>query len=241
MRGDNPFTHRIPVKDRDGRVIGEKEVVAYRGLLDMVHRDGLKEIRTRLVQVPTKENGQTAIVHATIFTQKGRFTGIGDANPGNVNARIAPHVIRMAETRAEARAMRKAVNIGVVALEELGEDLDSDQTYDGAMVAPTNVHSRTEPTPPPPSPAPQPPPPPEPPPAAQPAARINATEEQRRYLYRLLSERGIHGDQAREYLQKELGVASVKDASRTAVSALIDRIKNGSGNGKNATNGGAGP
>ena len=39
MRGENPFIHRIQVKDRDGRVIGEKEVVSHRGLLDLVHKD----------------------------------------------------------------------------------------------------------------------------------------------------------------------------------------------------------
>ena len=109
-KGENPLTRRIPVKDRDGKVIGTKEVVGYRGLLDMVHKERLQVIRTKLLQAPSKENGETAIVHATVVTSRGTFTGIGDANPKNVNPKVAPHAIRMAETRAEARAMRKAVN-----------------------------------------------------------------------------------------------------------------------------------
>lgn len=49
------------------------------------------------------------------------FEGIGDATRKNVAKNIAGHLIRMAETRAKARALRDAVNIGATALEELGE------------------------------------------------------------------------------------------------------------------------
>lgn len=49
-----------------------------------------------------------------VVTQRGAFTGLGDANPRNVNARIAPHFVRMAETRALARALRAALDIGVL-------------------------------------------------------------------------------------------------------------------------------
>lgn len=44
-------------------------------------------------------------------TERGRFTGIGDASPQNVSRGILPHAIRMAETRAKARAMRDATNV----------------------------------------------------------------------------------------------------------------------------------
>src|SRR6185503_15971700 len=78
-----------------------------------------------LVQVPTKGNGMVAIATAEVTTSKGVFTAIGDADPENVGRKIAPHIIRMAETRAKGRALRDAVNIGVVCLDELG-DLDGE-------------------------------------------------------------------------------------------------------------------
>jgi hypothetical protein len=100
------------------------DFVRYEGLLDEAHQQGLCRISTTLIQVPNDDNGNVAIVAAEVETSKGTFSGIGDASPANVNRMIAPHIIRQAETRAKARALRDAVNIGVTAIEELG-DLDA--------------------------------------------------------------------------------------------------------------------
>jgi hypothetical protein len=100
-----------------------KSFVLYAGLLDLAHERGLKAVTTTLVQIPSDLNGHMAIVHATVETSQGTFTGLGDAAPDNVARMMVPHLIRMAETRAKARALRDAVNVGVTALEELG-DLD---------------------------------------------------------------------------------------------------------------------
>ncbi len=97
-----------------------KRFVLYAGLLEEAHSRGLRSIETELLQVPADENGEVAIVRAVVRTEDGKFTGIGDASPENVNRTIAPHVIRMAETRAKARALRDAINVGVTAFEELG-------------------------------------------------------------------------------------------------------------------------
>ena len=127
-----PLTTRIPIKNQSGEFIGEKEVATYAGLLARAHDEGLSVIRTEMVQIPTDGNGGMAIVTAQVTTHKGTFTGIGDACAGNVNRRIAPHLVRMAETRAKARALRDAVNIGIVALDELGDE--SDEPFDGRPV-----------------------------------------------------------------------------------------------------------
>lgn len=99
-----------------------KSFVLYAGLLDAAHERGLKEIVTTLVQIPSTLNDEVAIVHASVTTEQGTFTGLGDASPANVSRMMTPHTIRMAETRAKARALRDAVNVGVTALEELGDD-----------------------------------------------------------------------------------------------------------------------
>jgi|DewCreStandDraft_1066081.scaffolds.fasta_scaffold01472_19 hypothetical protein len=100
---------------------GDSQFVLYAGLLDEAHRQGLKSITTYLLQIPNESNGMVAICRAVVETEKGTFSGIGDASPQNVNRQMVHHIIRMAETRAKARALRDAVNVGVAALEELGD------------------------------------------------------------------------------------------------------------------------
>ncbi len=75
-----------------------------------------------------------AVVSAEVTTSKGTFHGLGDASPDNVNEWIAPHLIRMAETRAVARAFRFATNVSMTAYEELGRDSTSNGSV-GASTA----------------------------------------------------------------------------------------------------------
>lgn len=123
-----------------------KDFVSYVGLVDVAHRAGLLGIATELVQRPTPENDMTAICYATVTLEGDpprTFTGIGDANPRNVGGGIVPHIIRMAETRAKARALRDAVNVGMTAVEELGGDDRDDEPP-----APRRIPARKQPPPP---------------------------------------------------------------------------------------------
>jgi hypothetical protein len=94
-----------------------KSYALYAGLLDLAPERGLLSIETVIVQLPTEANGNIAVVQATVRLSDAQgvlrsFQGIGDAAPGNVNRMMTPHLLRMAETRAKARALRDAVNVG---------------------------------------------------------------------------------------------------------------------------------
>ncbi len=103
-----------------------KQFVLYSGLLAMSHEQGLKSIVTGLVQIPNETNKNVAICTATVTLEKDgvlrEFHGIGDAAPNNVAPAMQTCLIRLAETRAKARALRDAVNVGMAALEELSDD-----------------------------------------------------------------------------------------------------------------------
>lgn len=120
---------------REGR-----DYVQYAGLVDLLHQEteGAFEILTRLEQAPTEGNGQTAIVSATVTMAGRTASGLGDANPGNVSRAMAPHTIRMAETRAKGRALRDLLNVGLVTAEELGPGgaEESPRTHQDARPAP---------------------------------------------------------------------------------------------------------
>ena len=120
-----------------------KQYVLFAGLLDEAHSRGLRSIDTELVQVPDDSNGNVAIVKATAeMDDERRFSGIGDASPENVGRNIVPHLIRMAETRAKARALRDAVNVGATALEELSDgDAPPAEDFEAPRSRPTPIRN----------------------------------------------------------------------------------------------------
>jgi hypothetical protein len=102
--------------------LGDKEFVMYAGLLNEAHLIGLSSLTTELVKLEKTETGILVVFKAVATGKNGEcFHGYGDATDKNVSKMVLPHIIRMAETRAKARALRDYTNIGMCSVEELGE------------------------------------------------------------------------------------------------------------------------
>lgn len=120
-----------------------KDFVKYPGLLDLGHKIGISKIDVTPLQFPTKENGKLAICQAEVVSKAGEtFKDIGDADPNNCDTLVAKHVLRMASTRAIARALRSFTNIGMTCLEEI----DDFSSLDGGTVKKTTKAKPTKKT-----------------------------------------------------------------------------------------------
>jgi hypothetical protein len=95
-----------------------KEFIQYAGLLAMAHEQGLTELGSGFITV--SETLALAFAWAT-FKDGRKFWDAGDATPTNVHQQVKAHFPRVALTRAKARCLRDALNIGMVAVEELEE------------------------------------------------------------------------------------------------------------------------
>ena len=97
-----------------------REYVTFRGLLYVAHESGLESIDVELVSWDAET--RSAICRATVKGARGTFSDIGDASPSNVNKMIANACLRMASTRAQGRALRSYLGVGITSLEELPGD-----------------------------------------------------------------------------------------------------------------------
>ena len=94
------------------------DFIQYAGLLALAHEQGLQELAAEFISVTP----ELALAAAHAFFRDGRrFWDAGDATPTNVHQHVRAHFPRVALTRAKARCLRDALNISMVAVEELEE------------------------------------------------------------------------------------------------------------------------
>ena len=96
--------------------------VTHAGLLRLATRKGCVGIRVQPVSgfcVPAESRWAFRAMAFKSEKCKG-FAGYGDADPGNVSAVVHGAEMRIAETRAVNRALRKAYGIGICSVEEIG-------------------------------------------------------------------------------------------------------------------------
>jgi hypothetical protein len=104
--------------------------VTHAGLLRLAARSRCNGIRVEQVRNFCDPVAGRWVFKATVYkssSSKG-FVGYGDADPSNVSLMVQGAELRIAETRAVNRALRKAYGIGLCSVEELGSFSNNSRT-----------------------------------------------------------------------------------------------------------------
>lgn len=119
---DLTLRYSVSVAIGDIQLLDQRWYVTHAGLLRLAERRRCLGIQVQQVyRFCDPVLGRwvfKAIVHKSA-TSKG-FVGYGDADPSNVSSLVRGAEMRVAETRAVNRALRKAYGIGLCSVEELG-------------------------------------------------------------------------------------------------------------------------
>jgi hypothetical protein len=114
--------HLLSVSQGEISCIDGKWYVTHAGLLRIALRARCFGIRTTLQERQSDPLASRWVFRATVYksSRSKGFVGYGDADPSNTSPLVRGAEMRIAETRAVNRALRKAYGIGLCSVEELG-------------------------------------------------------------------------------------------------------------------------
>jgi hypothetical protein len=114
--------YSLSVAAGDIQLIDGRWYVTHGGLLRIAQRNHCSGMRTAVEKGLSDPSSSRWVFRATVYkSPRSRgFVGYGDADPSNVSSLVHGAEMRVAETRAVNRALRKAYGIGLCSVEELG-------------------------------------------------------------------------------------------------------------------------
>jgi hypothetical protein len=116
------YQYGLSIPMGDLQLLSDKWYVTHSGLLRIARRNRCSGIKTLLVSPYSDGASSRWVFKATVYpsNQSKGYVGYGDADPSNVSPLVRGAEMRVAETRAVNRALRKAYGIGLCSVEELG-------------------------------------------------------------------------------------------------------------------------
>ena len=169
------------------------------GLLRMALRARCVGIRTTLQERQSDPLASRWVFRATVFKSRRSkgFVGYGDADPSNTSPLVRGAEMRVAETRAVNRALRKAYGIGLCSVEELGSFSAPQMPL--AAAPHSNGHRRSN-------------------------GSGNGQPRLRDQLCLLIRQHNLDPTLVKAYAADFCGTATLKDASRDLVESFITQL-----------------
>jgi hypothetical protein len=112
----------LSIQTGDLQLVDHAWYVTHTGLLRLARRKRCHGIHVEAINSLCDVSASRYVMKATVYPSKesAGFVGYGDADPSNVSQRVHGAEMRIAETRAVNRALRKAYGVGICSVEEIG-------------------------------------------------------------------------------------------------------------------------
>ena len=138
--------HHLSIVRGDLLLLDGRWYVTHSGLLRIAFRRHCQGMQVHPVKEFCDRAASSFAFRAIVYTSpscKG-FIGYGDADPSNVSPLVHGAEMRVAETRAVNRALRKAYGIGICSVEELGSaNRVTDSVAEGKKLPPQSVNGHS--------------------------------------------------------------------------------------------------
>ena len=134
-------THRFSVDSGDLLLLSGCWYVTHTGLLRLASRRKCFGIHVEPLTQFSEPSASRWAFKAIVYKShecKG-FVGYGDATPSNVSSLVQGAELRVAETRAVNRALRKAYGIGICSIEEMGSLIETSPSERASRKPPPQV------------------------------------------------------------------------------------------------------
>jgi hypothetical protein len=188
---------RVEITSGDLLLLKNQWYVTHTGLLGLARRNKCSGIHVEAVDSLCDSAASRFVLKATVYPSKSSsgFVGYGDADPSNVSFLAHGAEMRVAETRAVNRALRKAYGIGICSVEEIG-----------SIAAPPQTSQESKKLPP------------------QPANRNCGGPKVRDRLCQVIRQHQLDPNLVKSYATDFCGVKTLREATREQVESFVKHL-----------------
>jgi hypothetical protein len=193
--------HGICVAAMDVQLLDGKWYVTHSGLLRLARANHCSGIHTETVAQYCNPVANCWVVKAVVFKtarSKG-FVGYGDADPSNVSPLVRGAELRIAETRAVNRALRKAYGIGICSVEERGIANGQRKSYQAPSIRPSGRENGG-------------------------SCRAGEQPSLRDRLLLLIRQNQLDAEQIKRYALQFCGTTHLREASREQIQHFVEHL-----------------
>jgi hypothetical protein len=176
--------------------------VTHSGLIRLARRNRCAGIRVEPASAFCDASAQRWAFKATVYksrTCRG-FVGYGDADPSNVSSSVRGAEMRVAETRAVNRALRKAYGIGLCSVEEIGSIARTSEPDHASVKMPPQQTNGNG------------------------TCNGNGSPRVRDRLVQLIRQHQLDPNLVKAYAVDFCGAKTLKDATRAQVESFVDHL-----------------